>query len=52
MSWLYGVYSTVAFISKPSYITDKNCGHSIVVTQLWALCKIKTFLRSNFSLFG
>lgn len=33
MSWLYGVYSTVAYISKPSYITDKNCGHSIVGTM-------------------
>lgn len=33
MSWLYGVYSTVAFISKPSYITDKNYGNSIVGTM-------------------
>ena len=33
MSWLYGVYSTVAYILKPSYITDKNCGHSIVGTM-------------------
>ena len=40
MSWLYGVYSTVAYISKPSYITDKNCGHSIVVTQ-WSLSSVR-----------